>query len=134
MNSATEASPIDEYIEAVCDPELVAIRTHAACRGMSTDIFFPDRGRSATPAKTICMACPVRAACLAYALRHHDRDGVLGGTSEKDRRVLLRRQRDEQLTCEAAAVSEPLPTRCPRGCRGNCPRCLAVRGSYLVPA
>lgn len=127
-------SPIDEYVGLTGDPELLAIRERAACRGMDPGIFFPERGSSAMPAKTVCMVCPCRAACLAYALRHHEREGVWGGTSEKDRRKLLRRQRVEQTSCEAVAESEPLPSRCPPRCRGNCPRCLAVRGSYVLPA
>jgi excisionase family DNA binding protein len=61
---------------------------HAACAGVSSEIFFPERGQSAVPAKTICARCPVRKPCLAYAVSIDERHGVWGGTSEGERWVL----------------------------------------------
>jgi hypothetical protein len=50
--------------------------------------FFPERGQSAREAKGICARCPVRADCLAYALRYDLHDGVWGGLSEQERQRL----------------------------------------------
>jgi WhiB family transcriptional regulator, redox-sensing transcriptional regulator len=70
----------------------------AACKGADPDLFFgPDaelvtarRAREAK-AKAICAGCPVRAACLAYALNAHQDFGVWGGTDEDERRAMRRR-------------------------------------------
>jgi hypothetical protein len=50
--------------------------------------FFPGRGESAAPAKAVCRRCPVRSACLEFALEH-DAVGIWGGTSERQRRQLV---------------------------------------------
>jgi WhiB family redox-sensing transcriptional regulator len=61
----------------------------AACREVGDlDLFFPDKGRSAVDARTICKGCSVRAECLDYALNHNQRFGVWGGLSERQRRPL----------------------------------------------
>jgi WhiB family redox-sensing transcriptional regulator len=62
------------------------------CAGMDYEMFFPERGQSVIPAKTVCAGCPVRAVCLDYAISINERHGIWGGNSEKERRV-LRRQR-----------------------------------------
>jgi hypothetical protein len=38
-----------------------------------------------------CLACPVRASCLSYALAADERHGVWGGTTRPQRRALLAR-------------------------------------------
>jgi WhiB family redox-sensing transcriptional regulator len=60
----------------------------ARCAEVAGDIFFPEKGESASPAKTICRGCEVRQSCLEYALRHDERFGVYGGLSERERRKL----------------------------------------------
>jgi WhiB family redox-sensing transcriptional regulator len=60
----------------------------AACRDAKWQTFFPERGEGAGPAKAICARCPVREACLDYALRWNITYGVWGGLSEKQRRRL----------------------------------------------
>jgi WhiB family redox-sensing transcriptional regulator len=64
----------------------------AACAGMDYEVFFPERGQSVIPAKTVCAQCTVGAVCLDYAMSINERHGIWGGTTEKERRV-LRRQR-----------------------------------------
>ncbi|MDQ5874483.1 MAG: WhiB family transcriptional regulator [Actinomycetota bacterium] len=49
------------------------------------DLWFPERGRSAEPAKRICARCPVREECLEWALQHED-FGVWGGLSAQERK------------------------------------------------
>lgn len=61
----------------------------ALCRQVDTgDLFFPDKGGSTRPAKTVCRSCPVRTACLQWAVEHNERFGVWGGLSERERRLL----------------------------------------------
>ena len=61
------------------------------CAQTDPDAFFPSRGEPTGPAKAVCLACPVRIACLAYALDRDERFGVWGGTSPRERSALLRR-------------------------------------------
>jgi len=58
----------------------------AACADEDPKLFFPPTGTSAEPAKRICARCPVRSECLEYALRHRERHGIWGATSDRDRR------------------------------------------------
>ncbi|HEY0717283.1 MAG TPA: WhiB family transcriptional regulator [Streptosporangiaceae bacterium] len=65
----------------------------SACRTVEPDLFFPisGKGRSqsdAARARRICQSCPVRAACLDYALATHQSDGIWGGLTTDERRRL----------------------------------------------
>jgi WhiB family redox-sensing transcriptional regulator len=64
----------------------------ARCRSMDPEIFFPTDGLGVQRAAAICEICPVRDACLEYALRNGIQHGVFGGVSERAR-VRLRRAR-----------------------------------------
>ena len=68
-------------------------RQSAACRGVDPEIFYPASEEEAVVAKGFCAACPVRQACLEFALASRERDGVWGGATEKDRRRMLRQRR-----------------------------------------
>jgi WhiB family redox-sensing transcriptional regulator len=68
-------------------------RNRAACRGIDPDIFFPVTDEDAEPAKAICNACPVREACLEFALAAREREGVWGGATERERRRIVRQRR-----------------------------------------
>lgn len=68
-------------------------RQRAACRGVDPDIFYPVTDEDAEDAKAICRACPVRQACLEWALERREREGVWGGATERERRRILRRRR-----------------------------------------
>jgi len=63
----------------------------ALCAQGDPEAFFPEKGGSTREAKRICTRCEVRADCLEYALEHHERFGVWGGMSERERRKLTRR-------------------------------------------
>ena len=67
--------------------------TRAICRGMSPAVFFPTDGAGFEAARRICLECPVRVECLEYALVNHIDQGAWGGTSERERRRILRRRR-----------------------------------------
>lgn len=68
-------------------------RQAAACRGVDPEIFYPASEEEADEAKAICGQCPVRQACLEYALVSRERDGVWGAATEKERRRILRQRR-----------------------------------------
>jgi WhiB family transcriptional regulator, redox-sensing transcriptional regulator len=68
-------------------------RDQAACRGLDPDIFYPSSDEDADVAKSICAMCPVREACLEYALANRERDGVWGGATERERRRMIRQRR-----------------------------------------
>jgi WhiB family redox-sensing transcriptional regulator len=68
----------------------------AACRGVPTEIFFPDnpggQDNVYNKAREFCQRCEVRTPCLAYALEHETgqrcRYGVFGGLSPRERYAL----------------------------------------------
>ena len=68
-------------------------RNRAACRGIDPEVFFPVSEDDAEPAKAICNACPVREACLEFALSAREREGVWGGCTERERRRIVRQRR-----------------------------------------
>jgi WhiB family transcriptional regulator, redox-sensing transcriptional regulator len=67
--------------------------TRARCRGMNPAVFFPTDGAGFEAARRVCLDCPVRVECLEYALANHIDQGAWGGTSERERRRILRRRR-----------------------------------------
>jgi WhiB family redox-sensing transcriptional regulator len=71
----------------------------AACREMDPELFFPvgARGPGAGEidrAKEVCAGCRVRRQCLQYALATHQMHGVWGGTTEDERQLRVRRERE----------------------------------------
>lgn len=62
----------------------------ARCRELSPGEFFPSDGGGVEMAKRICRECVVQEPCLDYALEHRIDDGVWGGTSERERRRILK--------------------------------------------
>ena len=60
----------------------------ALCAQTDPEAFFPEKGGSTREAKRICMACAVRHECLEYALENHERFGIWGGLSDRERRRL----------------------------------------------
>jgi WhiB family redox-sensing transcriptional regulator len=57
----------------------------AACRGMDTNIFFPERGDTKTVklAKRICSTCSVQTQCREYG--EMERFGFWGGAGVRSR-------------------------------------------------
>ena len=56
----------------------------AACIGLDTQAFFPEKGEIAPTARRVCGRCPVQGDCLAWALKHHEH-GIWGGVGYKER-------------------------------------------------
>jgi WhiB family transcriptional regulator, redox-sensing transcriptional regulator len=72
-------------------------RAYAACRHADPELFFPiGTGEAAVlqadQAKRICAGCPVRNACLDWALATGQAIGVWGGTDPQERRALRAQQ------------------------------------------
>lgn len=67
------------------------------CVNVPPSTFFPSDGAGVDVARKICADCPVRESCLEHALAHRIDHGVWGGCSERERRRILKRRRDEQV-------------------------------------
>jgi len=67
------------------------------CRDMDPAVFFPSDGIGVQSAQRICSECPMKGPCLEYALDNRVDHGVWGGTSERERRRILRRRRLSRL-------------------------------------
>ena len=67
----------------------------AACRNEDTETFFPPKGSGnrfdKTAALRVCASCDVRKACLDYALRTNQQEGIWGMTTPHER-LTMRRQ------------------------------------------
>lgn len=70
-------------------PELLPDwRDSALCAQTDPELFFPDKGGNADPARDICRRCPVREECLDYAMTvelNSVRYGVYGGHTGRER-------------------------------------------------
>lgn len=64
-------------------------RTDARCiAAPDPDLFFPAGPEDLAPARRVCLSCPVAGACLAEALGRAEIDGVWGGTTTSERRLM----------------------------------------------
>ena len=68
---------------------------HGLCRELPPTTFFPNDGVGVDRARRICNTCPVQEPCLEYALVERVDHGVWGGASERERRRILKRRRQE---------------------------------------
>ena len=86
-----DASPYASLAELFgLDAERHAWRAYALCKTRPDLDWFPGRGVSHDAQKTICSLCPVTDACLAAAFNNGEKDGIWGGTSERERRRIRR--------------------------------------------
>lgn len=101
-------------------------RWHASapCNGL-TALFFLDKGNPAgiETARAICAGCPYRARCLEENLYEHH--GFVGGTTERERRVIRRQRRNERRPPEHGTRSRYGSYRC------RCVACTAANTAYL---
>ncbi|HLT16585.1 MAG TPA: WhiB family transcriptional regulator [Acidimicrobiales bacterium] len=63
------------------------------CANVPPEVFFPSDGVGVEVARKICRDCPVKEPCLEYALAERIDHGVWGGTSERERRRILKARR-----------------------------------------
>jgi WhiB family redox-sensing transcriptional regulator len=66
------------------------------CRNYPPATFFPSDGVGVDRARAICKGCPVVTECLEYALTERVEHGVWGGCSERERRRILKRRKNQQ--------------------------------------
>lgn len=73
---------------ALGDPTITDWRTHAACRGMPSEMFVaPERETRASDvdaAKEVCRRCMVVDDCLTFAITNTVTVGVWGGLSAEE--------------------------------------------------
>lgn len=86
-------------------PERTDWREDGACAHADPDLFFPisSTGRALgqiAKAKATCAGCPVRQACLEFALDQDLMHGIWGGATPEDRRAWRHERR-------SAAFREP---------------------------
>lgn len=60
-------------------------RGEALCTG-NEELFFPGRGEDTAIARQLCLVCPSRIPCLAFAMENNEKWGIWGGFSEHERR------------------------------------------------
>ena len=82
--------------------------SRAACSTTDPELFFPISGagpavQQVKRAKAICARCEIRQACLDYAIHTGPIQGVWGGTTERERRLLRHRARARHAQEQAAA-------------------------------
>lgn len=65
--------------------------SYGSCRGADPNLFFSAEANEVAAAVTICRGCPVSAECLEWALETRVRYGIWGGTTERERRRMLRK-------------------------------------------
>jgi WhiB family redox-sensing transcriptional regulator len=85
------------------------------CKEMDPAFFFPSDGVGVKLAQAVCAGCPVSTPCLEYALAYRVDDGVWGGTSERQRKRILRRQRAMTTSPARSATEIPLESLEPVG-------------------
>lgn len=92
-------------------------RAHAACIGLPTGWWVPQRGDSTTRGKAVCATCPVRTECLeANITTTH---GTFGGLTRVERRR-LRAQLSLCADCGQPSGKRP-------GGRRLCDECASAR-------
>jgi len=62
----------------------------ALCLRARPGLFFSLDEDDVAEALSLCRRCHVRGACLSYAITHGERFGVWGGTTERERRRMIR--------------------------------------------
>jgi WhiB family redox-sensing transcriptional regulator len=62
----------------------------SACREADPSLFFASTRDDERAALVVCSTCSVKGECLEFALESRERFGVWGGTTERERRKLMR--------------------------------------------
>jgi WhiB family transcriptional regulator, redox-sensing transcriptional regulator len=109
--------------DGVDDPK--AWQALAACRGLSSELFYPKDDDAITAAKAVCRACEVETQCLEHALTVREKDGIWGGSTERERRSIIRRRR-RLAARERASSAEQLSSSAAQQLSAG----HAVRGSH----
>lgn len=84
-----------ELVDLLGDFPDGAVTTEAACSPEQAELFYPVSEydeQTIAAARQICGRCPVRAACVAFALRTGEDEGIWGGLLPSERRGLRQSQ------------------------------------------
>lgn len=86
---------------------------YAACRQVDPELFFPvghtlGWSKQIEQAKQVCNRCPMRSACLEWALSTGQWSGVWGGMTETERRTLARGRVDRGRSYELCIEQQEL--------------------------
>lgn len=65
----------------------------ADCRDIGPSVFFPHREDNEHIARAICKVCPVKEACLDFAIEHKIEFGIWGGVGIRERKRIARQRR-----------------------------------------
>ena len=71
---------------------LAECHRQAACRGQGPDAFVRGPKSDYRATRELCETCPVRRACLDFALADETLTGLWGGTTNIERRLIRRRR------------------------------------------
>jgi WhiB family redox-sensing transcriptional regulator len=113
MSTGTQSNRLGAYRSATTTLPL----THEAwmrdglCRDRNSELWFPwseSFHDDVVLAKRVCAACPVRSACLDFALRHREGWGIWGGKTTKERARLLRDGSETNDSNSKRAMTRPL--------------------------
>ena len=85
MHNTIDTSPFEA---PVLDERPWAV--FSACKDFDPQIFFGATREDERAAIAVCSTCTVREQCLEFALDTRERFGIWGGTTERERRKLLR--------------------------------------------
>ncbi|MCA1832008.1 MAG: WhiB family transcriptional regulator [Actinomycetota bacterium] len=88
-------------------PGVWSWQSRAACRGVDADVFFPAADEDPVVAKAVCAQCPVRIACLGFAIEHAEKYGIWGGLTERERNRLPAAER-EKISAEGRELNRRL--------------------------
>jgi WhiB family redox-sensing transcriptional regulator len=104
----------------------------AACRETDPELFFPvaalgPGAGEVAEAKAVCAACRVRRQCLQYALATHQLHGVWGGTTEDERQLHVRREREREREQQRDHRRPGHPARAETGGNGSRGRGSRIR-------
>jgi WhiB family redox-sensing transcriptional regulator len=107
-------------------------RDRAACREVVTaeyDPFFADTAELQLEAIAICGTCPVRDACLTFAVRTSQQYGIWGGQPQQIIRSLIALERAGRPHSRRAPANHPQAskTHCKRGHR------FTAENTYYAP-
>jgi len=75
----------------------------AACRGLDVELFYSERPQDRSAALAVCATCPVRQPCHDAAMSGREAHGVWGGTPDKARRRIFRREDRQRRQAARAA-------------------------------
>lgn len=96
-------------------PPSIAWHSRALCYGDDPDLY--DEVFVDPRALAVCHKCPVQVQCLEWALITDERYGIYAGTHPDQRRKLIQRSRDRDITevVTEFLASGQIPTRRKRG-------------------